>query len=580
MSSNSASRHCNQENTTTFAFTKVNTLDRKRRHPNTTDETATTRPLTSLEILERVENPNFQELARQYPAFRQAWEATRTRQKEKGPHTTFSSCVTQEFTIALTRALLQTYFHLKLPYLEVDHLCPPIPNRFFYLHWIHSQLLENISTNNVRSFGLDIGTGASCIYPLLAARFYRSRMITTEIDKKASEIARSNVQANQLSNYITVLDVLPSFHQLIAEGQQPNHSHATAFDNGGPLQRAIEEIAVATGLTTTTTTTSPVARPALDFVMTNPPFYDPNTMEYSTARVGDGRARTNMTVSEGTYPGGEVGFVLDMVEDSLRCTNTTTTTAVAAVAATHLLTPSTWFSTMLGKKTSLVKLQKILVHLLGPAHVQVTEYGPGQYTRWFLAWTLAQPVGIEPNAQCSPHDKDMFKVSLETLMKQEPRVCNAAVAMNEIVERIVKFCETTPGGWNLMAQLVPNKYDDEGDDLVTVHIQEAMPLAISNFVDETQDEIEMPTGIRNALRGRANNNNFLPPEGHFLVQVKIRHVARQDGDLFKMQLFLFRHSARGGKAIEKIRTSIEGEVCRTNRKWRKIREREGNNLHQ
>jgi hypothetical protein len=350
---------------------------------------------------------------------------------------------------------------------------------------------------------------------------------------------------------------LPSFHQQIAGQEQSNLPHATA---GGPLQRAMEKM-VGTSRTTVVTPITP-----LDFVMTNPPFYDPNTMEHSTARVGDGRARTNMTVSEGTYPGGEVGFVIDMVEDSLRCTNTKTTIA-------DILNPSTWYSSMLGKKTSLVKLQKILVHLLGPAHVQVTEYGPGQYTRWFLAWTLTQPLAMSPNALCSPHDKDVFKVSLEKLMEQEPTLCNASDAMNEIVQRIVAFCETAPGGWDLMAQLVPNKHDDQGDELATVHIQEAIPLAISNFVDETQVDIDIPPGILDALRRRANNNIFLPQEGHFLVQIKIRHVARQDGDIFKMHLLLFRHSSRGGKAIEKIRTSIEGEICRTNRKWRKIRER-------
>jgi 23S rRNA A1618 N6-methylase RlmF len=542
------------------------TSDRKRRHPNSTDQTTIAqRTLTSAEILERIETPNFEELARQYPSFRQAWQATRTQQHEKDA--TFSACVTQEFTIALTRALLQSYFALKLPYLEEHHLCPPIPNRFFYVHWIHTQLLNNTNNNNnteQRKFGLDIGAGASCIYPMLAARHFRSTMVTTEIDDKASALARANVQANHLTHFITVLDVPPSYSQQVAEhaSQQPRP--------GGPLQRAVEAMQQ-----------QQLQLQPLDFVMTNPPFYDPSSNEHTTARVGDGRARTNMTVSEGTYPGGEVGFVLDLLEDSLRqlCHAPTTTT-------THFISPKTWYSSMLGKKTSLVKLQKILTHLLGPAHVQTIEYGPGHYTRWFVAWNLQQPSPTAPNARCSPHDHDVFEVALATLVEQEPDKFHhhghttVPDAMKEMVRRTVAFCESTPGGWDLMAQVVPNEQEDQGDELTILHIQETMPQAISKFVDETQTDImEIPPRILDALHQHENNNDFLPPEGHFLVQVYIRHVVQHHpkcgrGDFFQVQLVLFKHSARGGKAIEKIRSSMAGEVCRTNRKWRKIRERE------
>ncbi|KAG7364818.1 SAM-dependent methyltransferase [Nitzschia inconspicua] len=523
--------------------------NRKRRHPNSTDiSTTRSQPLTSCEILERIETPNFEELARQYPAFREAWKDTRQQQIQK--HATFSACVTQNFTIALTRALLQTYFSLKLPYLEEQHLCPPIPNRFFYVHWIHTQLLN--SSNQI--FGLDIGAGASCIYPLLASRHFRSRMVTTEVDTQASRLARSNVQANHLSTFIQVLDVEPSYSQQRASANDES-PQTTSPRPGGPLQRAVEVL--------------PATASPLQFVMTNPPFYDPHSNEHVTARVGDGRARTNMTVSEGTYPGGEVGFVLDILRDSLLLTTNKDN------SQRSYLSDTTWYSSMLGKKTSLVKIQKILLHLLGPAHVKTVEYGPGHYTRWFVAWTLEQPIAAAPNAKCPPHEKDTFDVSLATLKEQESNtVFSAADAMREIVNRMVAFCESTPGGWDLMAQVVPNEQDDEADELITLHIQETMPQAITNFVDETQGDIErMPANILDALQGR--DNNFLPQEGHFLVQVHVRNRCK-DGNLncFQIQLSLFKHSARGGKAVEKIRNSLEGEICRTNRKWRKIRERE------
>lgn len=551
---------------------------RKRRHPNSADiNVVTDNRLSAAEILERIETPNFEELARQYPAFRQAWQATRQQQLAKHgleQHATFSACVTQEFTIALTRALLQTYFSLKLPYLEEHHLCPPIPNRFFYVQWIHTKLLsENegsaATATSSSALGLDIGSGASCIYPLLAARHFRSTMVATEIDVQAAALARSNVQANHLLNFIAILDVEPSDSQQRHSAISPSAPSRP----GGPLARAIEAMASPNNNKGDKTG---IAVQPLQFVMTNPPFYDPSSDEHIVARAGDGRARTNMTVSEGTYPGGEVGFVVDLLEDSLRLTTTAATERDDNSSNNPFLSATTWYSSMLGKKTSLLKLHKILVHLLGPGHVRTVEYGPGHYTRWFLAWTLQQPNAKSPHARCPPHDNDMWDLSLATLMEQEPnRVANAVEAMQEIVRRVVSFCESSPGGWDLMAQVMPNTQEEDGDELVMVQIQETMPPAIDKFVDETQkDEFEMPLAILDALDGR-DNNNFLPEEGHFLVQLCVRHERNGNGvDCFRLQLELFKHSARGGKAVEKIRNCIEGEVCRANRKWRKIRERE------
>lgn len=52
-------------------------------------------------------------------------------------------------------------------------LCPTVPNRSNYIHWIEDLLSSDIipNSNGDKNFikGLDIGTGANCIYPLLGA---------------------------------------------------------------------------------------------------------------------------------------------------------------------------------------------------------------------------------------------------------------------------------------------------------------------------------------------------------------------------------------------------------------------------
>lgn len=62
-------------------------------------------------------------------------------------------------------------------------LCPTVPNRSNYIHWIEDLLSSDIITNThakgdgevVRGF--DIGTGANCIYPLLGATLLGWRFV-------------------------------------------------------------------------------------------------------------------------------------------------------------------------------------------------------------------------------------------------------------------------------------------------------------------------------------------------------------------------------------------------------------------
>ena len=295
-------------------------------------------------------------------------------------------------------------------------------------------------------------------------------------------------------------------------------------------------------------------------------------MEISTARTGDGRSRTNMTVDEGNYPGGEIGFVTEMIEDSLR---------MKSSDKSHSFTAA-WYSSMLGKKISLIKLQKLLVHLLGPAHVQTTEYGPGYYTRWFLAWTLEQPPIAASGALCASTEKDSFQVTMA-----EPSLPENAVT--EVTNRIIAFCDSGPGGWDLTTVFRDTTASIPKDESVRVivRILENMPPSVSHFVDENQKGVEMPESILGVLRGR-DNSHFLPDEGHFMVEaeltaVPIVHpigtVAVSLVSAVDVRLSCYKHSLRGTIAIEKLRSGLGSEVCRTNRKWRKIRERQ-NRHHQ
>ncbi|KAF6156633.1 hypothetical protein GIB67_010688 [Kingdonia uniflora] len=75
-------------------------------------------------------------------------------------------------TRELTRVLLH-HDHGVNWWIPDGQLCPTVPNRSNYIHWIEDLLSSeviaksNASGDKVRGF--DIGTGANCIYPLLGA---------------------------------------------------------------------------------------------------------------------------------------------------------------------------------------------------------------------------------------------------------------------------------------------------------------------------------------------------------------------------------------------------------------------------
>ena len=551
--------------------TSSSSHNKKRRHPGSSAVAFH----SSYELLKLVETPNFEELARRYPdefgvTLR---DVQQIQHNARGTKATFSSCVTQEFSVALTRGLLHMYLNVRLPQLPTHHLCPPVPNRLFYLHWIHTELLSQeqqvcrddqqrqISRSNGK-VGLDLGVGASCIYPLLAARVFNDRMIGSDVNVEALQLAQANVDANQLQHQIHLLHVLPS------------HAQEPSTPLGGPLQRTLD--AIQTSKQQAFSLSS-----GLDFVMTNPPFYDPNSMEedqetaQAPPRIGDGRARTNMTMLEGSYPQGEVGFVVDVLVDSLRAR-----------------TSSRWFSSMLGKKTSLIFVTKLLTHLLGPAHIQSTEYGPGQYTRWFVAWTFDRPLGTAPTARLQ-HANDVFTVVLNSNRNNEDDEHNKTTwspmtAITEVMRRVQTFCDSSPGGWHLTTKTTMNAttiintssttmgQTNGGEETMTaeMEIQERAPLPVQWFVDESEPNATMPPSILHALQEQSNQNSqFLPSEGHFVLLVSIQ-CSSKNPHLVQVQLECYRHSTRGTKAIEKLRTGMEPEVCRTNRKWRRLLQRQ------
>ncbi|GAA5990356.1 hypothetical protein JCM10908_007330 [Rhodotorula pacifica] len=255
----------------------------------------------------------------------------------------------EEAVRVLNRALLKRDFELDVE-LPPDRLCPSVPGRLDYVLYClelvrRTRRQQALNENPQVITGLDVGTGASAIYPLLAVRYAASRaprdlarvhMLATDINDKSLGIARKNIVANDLASEISV--------------------HCVEAD--GPIfpSKVIE------------------AASRIDFTLCNPPFYA-SLEEIATSEAG--KAQLPFAVCTGAdnemvTPGGEVAFVSRMIQESQ-------TLGQANIR---------WFTSLLGKYSSItplvneLKRRKILNYHVSSLPTR------GHTTRWVLAWSL------------------------------------------------------------------------------------------------------------------------------------------------------------------------------------------------
>lgn len=94
---------------------------------------------------------------------------------------------------AVNSALLFAHYGIKDWNFSEDNLCPPIPGRLDYIHHLADLINEETDVKV-----LDIGTGASCIYPLLGVKEYNWSFVATDIDLDSLDYAQDIIDDNNL----------------------------------------------------------------------------------------------------------------------------------------------------------------------------------------------------------------------------------------------------------------------------------------------------------------------------------------------------------------------------------------------
>lgn len=246
---------------------------------------------------------------------------------------------------ALNNAILISEYGIQNWDIPKNYLCPPIPGRADYIHYLADLLAESNNGTIPQGdtvTGLDIGVGANCIYPIIGHSAYGWSFVATDIDEKA------------LDNCVAIIEANPKLQEPISLQLQAN-SRFIFKDIIQPEDR-------------------------FAFTLCNPPFHSSE----EEANKGTLRKINNLGGSKTSQPvlnfggqnaelwceGGELAFITQMIYESVKY-------------PMQVL----WFTTLVAKKSHLASIYRALAKV-NAATIKTIEMAQGQKTSRIVAWTF------------------------------------------------------------------------------------------------------------------------------------------------------------------------------------------------
>mgnify|MGYP000918273721 FL=1 len=140
----------------------------------------------------------------------------------------------------LNKALLFSFEKISSWNFPAKNLCPPIPGRLDYIHYL-ADLLS--SEENIKI--LDIGTGATGIYPLLGIATYNWNFVATDIDIDSLDVAQDIMDDNKFDSKIELRQQLKE--EQILKGILKDDDSFSATMCNPPFYKSAEEAQGANG---------------------------------------------------------------------------------------------------------------------------------------------------------------------------------------------------------------------------------------------------------------------------------------------------------------------------------------------
>ena len=134
----------------------------------------------------------------------------------------------------LNKALLFSYDKIDVWDFPDDNLCPPIPGRLDYI--LH---LRDLLSSEENIHILDIGTGATCIYPLLGVSEFNWNFTAIDIDLDSLDSAQDIIDDNDLDVNIKLRQQFDEQHILKGVLEEDDSFSATMCNP--PFYKSAEE---------------------------------------------------------------------------------------------------------------------------------------------------------------------------------------------------------------------------------------------------------------------------------------------------------------------------------------------------
>lgn len=244
----------------------------------------------------------------------------------------------------LNKSLLNYFYEITNWDIPENYLCPPIPGRADYIHYV-ADLLASSNDGKIPKGKnikvMDIGVGANCIYPIIGNKEYGWSFVGSDIDPVAVNSAKLIVKSNG-----NLADAVNCRLQ-----SNPNHIFEGVIKPG--------EI--------------------FDVTVCNPPFHASAT----AAGAANARKRNNLGTNttkqalnfggqntELWTEGGEIAFVRKMIDESAR-----------------IPAQCFWFTSLISRSENLSSIYGALKYA-NVKEVKTIDMEQGQKKSRFVAWTF------------------------------------------------------------------------------------------------------------------------------------------------------------------------------------------------
>jgi len=245
--------------------------------------------------------------------------------------------------LTLNTIILKHYYGLKYWKIPEGYLCPPIPGRADYIHYI-ADLLAAGNKGKIpkgkKVKVLDIGVGANCIYPIIGSLEYGWDFVGSEVDKTAFESAQNIIKKNAaLKDKIEIRlqeNRYQIFEKIVKKGER------------------------------------------FDVCICNPPFH--SSLKEANNKAIAKLKKLNQPVDEKAllnfggqkteliYKGGELAFIKNMIKESK-----------------HFFKTCKWYTSLVSQKGNLKAIYNVLKSAKA-AEVKTIEMGQGNKQSRIVAW--------------------------------------------------------------------------------------------------------------------------------------------------------------------------------------------------